>query len=172
MFVLSLKTTRPRVLAGLAAVLLLLALIVTLSLHPRSAAPTATAAGTAAGTANQRTAYLQSLGYEVLPEGEVREVLIPAEFDESFTAYNALQQEAGMDLSSCRGKRVKCWTYTVTNFPGDDTVQAHLYVYKDAVVGGDISSTRQGGVRQGLRPMTPAQAADQTERTTTDGTTG
>lgn len=168
MFVLSLKTTRPRVLAGLAAVLLLLALIVTLSLHPQSAAPTATAAG----TADQRTAYLQSLGYEVLPEGEVREVLIPAEFDESFTAYNALQQEAGMDLSSCRGKRVKCWTYTVTNFPGDDTVQAHLYVYKDAVVGGDISSTRQGGVRRGLRPMTPAQAADQTERTTTDGTTG
>ena len=93
---------------------------------------------------------------QVQPAGEVREVLIPAEFDESFTAYNALQQEAGMDLSPCRGKRVKCWTYTVTNYPGDDTVQAHLYVYRDTVVGGDISSTRQDGVRQGLRPMTPA----------------
>ncbi len=152
MFVLSMKTTRPRVIAGLAAVLILLALIATLSLQPGAAAPTAASAGTDA----QRVAYLQGLGYEVQPAGEVREVLIPAEFDESFTAYNALQQEAGMDLSPCRGKRVKCWTYTVTNYPGDDTVQAHLYVYRDTVVGGDISSTRQDGVRQGLRPMTPA----------------
>lgn len=151
MFVLSMKTTRPRVIAGLAAVLTLLALIVTLSLQPGAAAPTA-----AAATDTQRIAFLQGLGYEVQPAGEVREVLIPAEFDESFTAYNALQQEAGMDLSPCRGKRVKCWTYTVTNYPGDDTVQAHLYVYKSAVVGGDISSTRQDGVRQGLLPMTPA----------------
>lgn len=151
MFVLSMKTTRPRVIAGLAAVLTLLALIVTLSLHPGAAAPAAASAATDA----QRIAYLQGLDYEVQPTGEVREVLIPAEFDESFAAYNALQQEAGMDLSPCRGKRVKCWTYTVTNYPGDDTVQAHLYIYRDTVVGGDIASTRQDGVRQGLRPMTP-----------------
>lgn len=151
MFVLSMKTTRLRVIAGLTAVLTLLALIVTLSLQPGTAAPAA-----AAATDAQRIAFLQTLGYEVQPVAQVREIQIPAEFDEAFAAYNALQQEAGMDLSPYRGKRLKCWTYTVTNYPGDDTVQAHLYVYRSTVAGGDISSARQDGVRQGLLPLTPA----------------
>ena len=151
MFVLSMKTTRPRILATVATVVLLVATVTALSFGSAwtAAAPVRVPAET------DRVAYLHGLGYEVADDGEVREVLIPAEFDEQFTAYNALQQAAGMDLSPYRGKRVRCWTYEISNYPGDGAVQAHIYVYKDQVIGGDISSTAQGGFSHGLQALVP-----------------
>lgn len=55
-----------------------------------------------------------------------------------------------MDLEPYHGKRVKCWTYTVLNYPGENGVLAHLYIYKDKIVGGDISSTALDGFMHGL----------------------
>lgn len=146
MFVLSMKTTRPRMLAACGIVTLLAVTVIALACGQKTVA-TAAVAPDEGG----RIAYLNGLGYEVASgTGEVREVLIPVEFDDAFAAYNQLQQTAGMDLSPYRGKRVKCWTYTVTNVPDDGQILAHLYIYKDKVVGGDISSTAQNGFTQGL----------------------
>ena len=153
MFVLSMKTTRTRMFTVFALVAMLLVTVFSLSGRPTS---TATAAPVAADDA-ARQQYLADLGYEVLPnKSEVREILIPTESDEAFAEYNRLQLEAGHDLTEYSGKRVKCWTYTVTNYPTEDTVQAHLYIYKDKIIGGDIASTAQDGFCHGLTPMRAA----------------
>ena len=108
----------------------------------------------AAADDTERIGFLRDLGYEVTPQSvEVREVLIPDEFDEVFTQYNDLQKTAGMDLEPYHGKRVKCWTYTVLNYPGEEGVLAHLYIYKDKIVGGDVSSTALDGFMHGLTKL-------------------
>ena len=143
MFVYAVKATRQQILAIVICVVLLIVMLV-LAFRPGRAAA-ATSAAVKAADNDQRIAYLLGLGYEVEPEGEVREVLIPDVFDEPFTAYNALQQQAGMDLSPYHGKRVKHWTYAVKNYPDTAPVYAHLYIYKDRIIGGDIASANEGG---------------------------
>lgn len=152
MFVYAIKATRRQMLAIVICVIVLVVMLV-LAFRPGRVA--ATSAAIKAADNDQRIAYLLSLGYEVDPEGEVREVLIPDVFDEPFTAYNALQLQAGMDLSPYHGKRVKYWTYMVRNYPDSVPVQAHLYVYKDRVIGGDISATVQDGFQLPLTRMDP-----------------
>lgn len=155
MFIVSMKTTRSHVIGAVLVSVLLLVTVTALSWKPGAGAMASPAT---VAQEDDRRAYLQGLGYELDDAApKVREILIPAAFDEAFTAYNALQQACGMDLTDYRGRRVKCWTYTVTNYPGTDTVVANLYVYKDKVVGGDVSSTAQGGFSHGLRPMTPTE---------------
>ncbi len=154
MFVFSMKTTRPRIIG---AVLVAASLVVLAVLSGQQTAATGALPVAADDAARQQ--LLGNLGYEVLPDKcEVREILIPAVSDEAFSAYNALQTACGYDLTEYSGKRVKCWTYTVTNYPGEDTVLAHIYVYKDLVIGGDISSVAQDGFSHGLKPMTPSAA--------------
>ena len=58
-----------------------------------------------------------------------------------------------MDLQPYHGKRLKCWTYAVTNHPSGDNVLAHLYMYKDSIVGGDICSTAADGFMHGLQKL-------------------
>lgn len=166
MFVVSMKTTRTRVFAYVAV---LVALLVTVfSLAGRQDSLRIQAASTGVDD-NSRVSYLQRLGYEVVPQAvSVREVIIPADSDAAFAAYNALQAE-GQDLTAYCGERVKCWTYTVTNYPGEERVQAHLYVYKDQIIGGDISSGLQGGFSHGLIPLSREQTAASGEK---NGQTG
>ncbi len=154
MFVVSMKTTRSHILVGVLLSVLLLVTMAALCWQPGADAMTQPVV---ASRDDDRRGYLQGLGYELDEQApDVREILIPVEFDETFTAYNALQQACGMDLTDYRGERVKCWTYTVTNYPSEDAVVANLYVYKDKVVGGDISSTAQDGFSHGLKAMMPA----------------
>ncbi len=135
MFVFSVKTTRQRIWTAVLCVGVLLILLL-LAFRPAASATsgTVTAADNAA-----RVQMLAALGYEVDPAGQVREVLIPDEFDDIFSAYNALQQQVGLDLEPYHGKRVKCWTYTVKNVPSDTPTVVHLYLYKDTVIGGDVT---------------------------------
>lgn len=152
MFVVSMKTGRLRAILACAAVVLGLVLAMAALLSNKDSAAVSSSAQVM--TDEARRGYLTALGYTVgETPGQVQEILIPVEFDEHFAAYNALQQTEGMDLTPYRGKRVKCWSYTVTNYPGEPSVLAHLYIYKDTVVGGDISATAQGGFSHGLRPI-------------------
>lgn len=151
MFIVSMKTTRPRILSVSALVALLLVTVLSLSGQQRRMASVSVSVPDDAA----RQQVLTQLGYEVLSgNSEVREVLIPVEQDETFADYNAIQAQGGYDLSDYAGKRVKQWTYTVTNYPTEDTVLARLYVYKDKVIGGDISSTAQDGFCHGLKALT------------------
>ena len=147
MFVLSMKTTRPRLVACGVIVALLLVVIFAAGRRDRARTQSVAAGGDDAA----RVSYLQSLGYEVDPQWlDVREVTVPDKMNAALTAYNKLQKEVGNDLTPYLGKRVKCFTYAVTNHPKGDGVVAHLFEYEGRIVGGDISGD---GFMQGLKPL-------------------
>lgn len=61
-----------------------------------------------ASTAEERIAFLSQYGWSVEEEPlEVKEIIIPAEFDDVYEKYNAIQKEQGFDLMSYCSKRVK-----------------------------------------------------------------
>ena len=154
LFVFSLKTSKKPIVSILVCVLMLIAILVAVVVWPASETSAKVYSPAAGATDVERVEFLKSLGYEVDATGaEVREVLIPDEFDEVFTKYNEIQQTAGMDLSPYQGRRMKCWTYQVLNYPDDGSVLAHLYVYKDKIVGGDVSSTALDGFMRGLTAL-------------------
>ena len=155
MFVFSVKTSKKQLLSMLLCVVMLIAILVVIVAWPEGEAAQ-TFQPVAAKDDTQRIAFLRDMGYEVTPHYvEVKEVLIPDEFDDVFAGYNDLQMSAGMDLEPYHGKRVKCWTYEILNYPGEETVLAHLYVYKDKVIGGDIASTALDGFMHGLTKLQP-----------------
>ena len=99
-----------------------------------------------------RIDFLSSYGWEVVEEPiATQELLIPKEMDESYDEYLALQGEQGFDLSKYAGKRVKRYTYEITNYPtGETGVQANLLLYKNTVVGGEVLSPQLDGFLHGL----------------------
>ena len=140
MFIWTAKLRRGRLAAGAAALLLALC----------GAGVLASPKGIK--TNEDRVAYLESYGWTVSPEAvSVEELLIPEEFDETYDQYLALQAQQGFDLTQYRGKRVKRYTYEVTNYPsGESGVEAGLLIYKNTVVAGEVLSTKLGGFIQGL----------------------
>lgn len=81
----------------------------------------------------------------------VEELAIPEEFDETYTQYLSLQSGQGFDLEKYKGKRVKRYTYEISNYPtGETGVQAGLLIYKNTVVGGEVLSSQLGGFIHGL----------------------
>lgn len=108
-----------------------------------------------------RVAYLQSLGWEVSAEPiATEELLIPETFDDSYADYLALQTGQGFDLSAYCGKRVKRYTYEVTNHPSGETgVQAAMLIYKGRLIGGEVLSVQPDGFIHGLAMPTAATPA-------------
>ena len=98
--------------------------------------------------------FIASLGWEVneTPD-EIREVIIPAEFDDVYTNYNKIQLEQNYDLSKYAGERVKKWTYTIKNYPnyeGEDFIKINVLVFDGKVVGGDVCSVKLDGFMHGF----------------------
>ncbi len=107
-----------------------------------------------ASTHEERMAFLSQFGWEIDEEPvEVREVIIPEEFDDTYTAYNEIQKNQGFDLTVYSGMRVKRWTYTVKNYAGyenQECIHANILVYDGLVVGGDICSVELDGFMHGF----------------------
>lgn len=147
MFVLSMKTTRPRLAMYGLTLGLLLVMLISACQRDRARVQSVAAGGDDAA----RVSYLQSLGYEVNPEWlDAREVTVPDKMNAALAAYNKLQKEVGNDLTPYLGKRVKCFTYAVTNHPKGDGVVAHLFECDGRIIGGDVSGD---GFAQGLKPI-------------------
>ena len=91
-------------------------------------------------------------GWQVLEEPlATEELLIPEEMDESYDDYLALQTSQGFDLEQYAGKRVKRYTYEITNYPtGEAGVQANLMLYRNTVIGGEVLSPQMDGFLHGL----------------------
>lgn len=103
--------------------------------------------------AEERCAYLSALGWEVSPEEETEQIIhIPQVFPDVLKEYNELQKKQGFDLHRFAGKEILLFTYTVKNYPGEDTVECCLYVYKNRVIGGDVHSTSFTGFMCGILP--------------------
>jgi len=105
-----------------------------------------------AKTNEQRMEFIASFGWEAEVEPvEILEVIIPQEFDSVYEDYNSIQKKQGLDLSGYAGKRVKKYTYTITNYPGDvESVQMNMLVYKNKIIGGDICSLAEDGFMHGF----------------------
>lgn len=102
-------------------------------------------------SAEDRLFFINSFGIEVNPEPiEEVETRIPKEFDAVYNEYNNIQKAQGLDLSKYKGKKIVRYTYEMTNYPKDSAgvptqVFLNLIIYKNRVVGGDISSSEAGG---------------------------
>lgn len=126
----------------------------------RSARGTQTSAATAhkgVKTNEDRLAFLSSFGWQVDSQPlATEELILPETFDESMTDYLMLQNEQGFDLTQYAGKRVKRYTYSVTNHPtGRSNVQVNLLLYKNTVVGAEVLCPELDGFLHGL--AMPAQ---------------
>ena len=150
-------------LAAIAAVIVALVLLF-------GGGDTQTAAPALSGN-DARVAFLKDFGWEVTTSPtESSQVRIPQDSSEVFQRYNALQKSQGYDLSQFAGKTVMRYVYKVDNYPGaTDPVYATLLVYKDQIIGGDVTNTSVKGVVQGFRMPNalPQPTEPVTEPTTT-----
>ncbi len=108
-----------------------------------------------ASNAEERIAFFSQFGWEISTDPlEVKEVVIPTEFDETYEEYNNLQKSQGLDLEKYKGKRVKMWSYEVKNYPGyeatDGVIHGNILVYEGIVIAGDISSVELDGFMEPL----------------------
>ena len=101
-------------------------------------------------TNEDRLAYLSALGWECQPLSE-QSVVIPRQFSDVFEDYNRLQKLQGFDLLRYGGVEVTLYRYSVSNYPGDDSVIAQLLVSDYEVIGGDLHSSAQNGFIHGMR---------------------
>lgn len=99
-----------------------------------------------------RVDYLSAYGWQVLEDPiATQELLIPEDMDENFSEYLKLQNDQGFNLQKYAGKRVKRYTYEISNYPtGETGVQVNLLICKNTVVGGEVLSPRLDGFLHGL----------------------
>ena len=119
-----------------------------------------------------RVKFLTDFGWEVASSPvESSQVKIPEEPSEVFDRYNTLQKGQGYDLTQYAGKKVMRYVYKVNNYPGaTEAVYATLLVYKNQVIGGDITDTSVKGKIQGFKmpaaaESTPTETAPSPEAT-------
>ena len=130
---------------------------------------------------DSRVKFLTDMGWDVsaspVESGQVR---LPQEQTEVYARYNALQKSQGYDLSQYGGKTVMRYVYKINNFPdATEPVYATLLVYKNQIIGGDITNTAAKGVIQGFKkqadgnPTVPESSTPETTvpNTTTPATT-
>ncbi len=104
-------------------------------------------------TNEERVAFLESFGWQVEAQAaETREVMIPAQFNDVYTAYNAMQQAQGFDLLPYAGQVCTQYKYKITNYPDQTEVYATLLVYGRIVIGGDIACAEVNGFMHGFAP--------------------
>ena len=115
-----------------------------------------------------RVKFLEGFGWQISASPtESSQVRIPQDQSEVYSRYNALQKSQGYDLSQYAGKTVMRYVYKVNNFPGaTEPVYATLLVYKNQVIGGDVTDTSPKGKVQGFKMPEPQPEASQPPETT------
>ena len=163
MMVMTAKVDFKKIMLGLiAAAALILALILLLGGNDttQTAAP--------APSANDgRVKFLTDFGWDVTTSpAESGRVRIPDQPSEVFDRYNTLQKGQGYDLSKYAGKTVMRYVYKINNYPGaTEPVYATLLVYKNQIIGGDVTDTAVKGHIRGFKM--PESATQPTESTVT-----
>ena len=152
MLVMTAKVDKKKIIIVVAAVLAVIA-ILALLFSGNDSTPTAS---TGVASNDARVAFLKSFGWDVttspVESGQVR---VPESGNEVFSRYNELQKSQGYDLTKYAGKKVMRYVYKINNYPdAKEPVYATLLVYKDRIIGGDITDTTPGGRVQGFAPLT------------------
>ena len=143
MFIVTARLPRRRLMAGGIVMLcccVVIAAALILTLGDRSVTASTEVSGLRSN--EDRITWLNDLGWQVSGSpAMVEELLIPRIFDESYADYLSLQNRQGFDLTKYAGRRIKRYTYDVTNYPDSDTdVHAVLLIYKGKVIGGQLQA--------------------------------
>lgn len=156
MLIITAKLPRRKLALGaLAAVVLCCcALLIKAQLTPLGRGEQASAAVNVKGIKSNedRIAFLAEYGWLVKETPiTTEELIVPETFDASYDEYLALQSQQGFDLTKYAGKRLKRYTYEITNYPtGESGTLVHLLIYKHTVVGGEILSPQADGFLHGF----------------------
>lgn len=100
-------------------------------------------------TAEKRLEYIRSYGWDVgIAPTSIKEIRIPAVFDDAYEQYNALQREQGFDLRKYRSCYAYKYTYDILNYdePSPVPICANLIVCEGKIIGADISSSEANGL--------------------------
>ncbi len=166
MMVMTAKVDFKKIMLALTAVAaLILALILLVGGEQQ---PTATQTAAPTATSNDgRVKFLTDFGWDVTTSPvESGQVKIPEETSEVFDRYNRLQKGQGYDLSKYAGKNVMRYVYKINNYPGaTEPVYATLLVYKNEIIGGDVTDTAAKGHIRGFK-MPEATGSTPTESST------
>ncbi len=164
MLVMTAKVDKKKIAIIFAAVVVAIAALVMLLSGGRDASPTAT---TNVSNNDARVEFLKGFGWDVTTSPvESSQVRIPEKSSEVFDRYNAMQKQQGYDLSQYAGKTVMRYVYKINNYPGAiEPVYATLLIYKNQIIGGDVTNTAAKGHIHGFKK--PEQAALPTTPTTT-----
>lgn len=169
MLVMTAKVDKKKIAIVFAAVIVAVAaLILLIRGGSSSAEPTVSAS---VSNNDARVEFLKGFGWEVTTSPvESSQVRIPEKASEVFDRYNALQKSQGYDLTAYAGKTVMRYVYKINNYPGaTEPVYATLLVYKNQVIGGDVTDTAAKGQIRGFRMPSgtslPAETTPPTEPT-------
>ena len=171
MMVMTAKVNLKKVMIALAAVA---ALVVALILLLGGGGGSAETSAPTASSNDGRVKFLEDLGWQVTTTPtESSQVRIPEAGSQVFTRYNQLQLSQGYDLSQFAGKKVMRYVYKINNFPGaTEPVYATLLIYKNQVIGGDVTDSAPGGQIRALKmPETAPKASVPVPSTATPETT-
>ncbi|MBR2930284.1 MAG: DUF4830 domain-containing protein [Clostridia bacterium] len=92
-------------------------------------------------TNEDRVSFIESQGVLVKDEPTSESVFnSPDSFDRIISGYNEIQKAQGLDLTKYKGKRITHYVYEVENFDHDGKVEVNLFVYKNRIIGADVSS--------------------------------
>lgn len=170
MMVMTAKVNLKKVMLALAAVAaLILALILLLGggKSSQTSAP-------ALSNNDARVKFLTDFGWDVTTSPvESSQVKIPAQGSQVFARYNNLQKSQGYDLSKFAGKKVMRYVYKINNYPGaTEPVHATLLIYKNEIIGGDVTDSAANGQIRGFKmPETAAKSTSPTAGTTASAPT-
>ena len=99
-------------------------------------------------------------------------VKIPRKWDDSFSAFNGVVQQSGMDLVRYKGKTVEKWTALIPAASSGETSRyGVLLVYKKKAVGAYLLE-RPSGVVVGLKDMQAAMAEAEAQQTSGEDYSG
>ncbi len=94
-----------------------------------------------ARTNEQRVAFINDLGLDVITAPtEVQKVIIPAIFEGTYLQYNALQREAGFDLSDYKGETATLLKYKLCG----ENADVYLLTLQNRIIGGHICGREEG----------------------------
>ena len=160
MLVMTAKVDKKKIAIIIAGVIVAIAAIVMLWGGGDDTTPTVS---TAVSNNDARVAFLKEFGWDVttspVESGQVR---IPEKSSEVFDRYNALQKSQVYELSAYAGKTVMRYVYKINNYPGaTEPVYATLLIYKNQIIGGDVTNTAAKGAIQGFKmPQSTQQPAE------------
>ncbi len=164
MFVVSVKSSKLKSYLVIFLVALFTVLGGVISVNQNISTPVANIGGIVmkGETNEERLSFFSQFGWQVNTEPcEIKEVVIPTEFDDTYTKYNELQKAQDLDLQKYMGKRVKMYSYEIQNYPeyenSNGTIRGNILVYDGIVIAGDISNIELGGFMRGFDGTTEIQ---------------